>query len=64
MSQPMLAVKLDEPSEETPKATPHLLPCRVHHNGAVEPVQSFWEPKVGSGKTQPRNLSCTEREHC
>jgi ribonuclease H2 subunit C len=52
----MLAVKAEKPSEETAKATPHLLPCRVHHSGSVEPVQSFWEPKVGSGKDKKRHL--------
>ncbi|KAK4240389.1 ribonuclease H2 non-catalytic subunit-domain-containing protein [Achaetomium macrosporum] len=47
MLQPMLNLKPETPSGATPKATPHLLPCRVHHNGSVEPNQSFWDPKVG-----------------
>ncbi|KAK4158266.1 ribonuclease H2 non-catalytic subunit-domain-containing protein [Chaetomidium leptoderma] len=51
MSQPMLSLKSEASSGETPKATPHLLPCRVHHTGSVEPVQSFWEPKVNEDGT-------------
>ena len=26
------------------RVTPHLLPCRVHHSGSVEPMQAFWAP--------------------
>ncbi|KAL2022601.1 hypothetical protein VTK56DRAFT_4945 [Thermocarpiscus australiensis] len=51
MSQQMLALKPETASGGTPKATAHLLPCRVHHNGSVEPAQSFWEPKVGDDGT-------------
>ncbi|KAK3353672.1 ribonuclease H2, subunit C [Lasiosphaeria hispida] len=42
MSQPVLTLKSPE---EPPKTTPHLLPCRVHHTGPVDPVEAFWEPK-------------------
>ncbi|KAL2121605.1 hypothetical protein VTJ04DRAFT_5632 [Mycothermus thermophilus] len=40
-------LRFEEPTSQDnpPKTTPHLLPCRVHHNGPVEPVQSFWDPK-------------------
>ncbi|KAK4125431.1 ribonuclease H1 small subunit, partial [Parathielavia appendiculata] len=51
MSKPVLALELGKLSKETPKATPHLLPCRIHHNGPVEPVQSFWAPKVGNDRS-------------
>ncbi|KAL2137223.1 hypothetical protein VTI74DRAFT_6434 [Chaetomium olivicolor] len=52
MSQPILSLKSETTtSEEIPKATPHLLPCRVHHNGSVEPVQCFWEPKANDDGT-------------
>ncbi|KAJ9149063.1 hypothetical protein NKR23_g4605 [Pleurostoma richardsiae] len=42
MDQPMLSLvsKTDSPQ----KTTPHLLPCRVHHNGDIEPTQSYWAP--------------------
>ncbi|KAL1842135.1 hypothetical protein VTJ49DRAFT_6014 [Mycothermus thermophilus] len=45
MTQPIL--RFDEPTSQAdnPKTTPHLLPCRVHHDGPVEPVESFWDPK-------------------
>ncbi|KAG7286948.1 hypothetical protein NEMBOFW57_006448 [Staphylotrichum longicolle] len=51
MSQPMLSLKPEAPSGNTPKATPHLLPCRVHHTGSVDPVQSFWDPKADESGT-------------
>ncbi|KAK3307629.1 ribonuclease H2 non-catalytic subunit-domain-containing protein [Chaetomium strumarium] len=47
MSQPMLCLKPETLCGEIPKAKPHLLPCRVHYNGSVEPTQSFWDPKTG-----------------
>lgn len=50
MSQPMLSLKPEAPSGNTPKTTPHLLPCRVHHTGSVDPVQSFWDPKADESK--------------
>ncbi|KAK3391113.1 ribonuclease H2 non-catalytic subunit-domain-containing protein [Podospora didyma] len=45
--QPVLRLNSDSSAEKMPKATPHLLPCRVHHTGSIEPVQSFWDPKKG-----------------
>ncbi|KAJ4392639.1 hypothetical protein N0V85_006912 [Neurospora sp. IMI 360204] len=43
MSQPILAFQ--QPSSNTPKTTPNLLPCRIHHSGSVEPTDSFWNPR-------------------
>ncbi|KAK4099305.1 hypothetical protein N658DRAFT_475342 [Parathielavia hyrcaniae] len=51
MTQPMLSLDLDKLSKDIPKATPHVLPCRIYHNGPVEPVQSFWDSKVGNDGT-------------
>lgn len=34
----------------TTAVTPHLLPCRIHHDGSVEPVESFWDPRVTEGE--------------
>ncbi|KAK1827647.1 ribonuclease H2 non-catalytic subunit-domain-containing protein [Podospora conica] len=46
MAPPILTLGPSKPSTTPlPKATPNLLPCRVQHNGSVEPIQSFWEPK-------------------
>ncbi|OIW32274.1 ribonuclease H1 small subunit [Coniochaeta ligniaria NRRL 30616] len=42
MTQPMLSIKSDKPSNS--KTTAHLLPCRVHYDGPVEPAQSYWSP--------------------
>ncbi len=47
----MLSVKQESPSGETAKATAHLLPCRIHHDGSVEPAESFWDPKKGENDT-------------
>ncbi|KAK0744212.1 ribonuclease H2 non-catalytic subunit-domain-containing protein [Schizothecium vesticola] len=47
MSPPILTLGGPSPSSPStpPKATPHLLPCRVHHNGSIEPIQPFWQPE-------------------
>ncbi|UNI20406.1 hypothetical protein JDV02_006496 [Purpureocillium takamizusanense] len=50
MSQPILAVERDAASR-TNKATPNLLPCRIHHNGPVDPVASYWNPERVDGTT-------------
>ncbi|KAK3940126.1 ribonuclease H2, subunit C [Diplogelasinospora grovesii] len=49
MSQPILSVK---PSSAEEKTTPNLLPCRVHHNGSVEPIQDFWQPTEADDGTK------------
>ncbi|KAK3906018.1 ribonuclease H2 non-catalytic subunit-domain-containing protein [Staphylotrichum tortipilum] len=50
--QPILGLQPAQcPQEDTPKATPHLLPCRVYHAGPVEPVDSFWDPNPGENGT-------------
>lgn len=67
MSQPMLRVEKSEtPSGKSPKATPHLLPCRVHHNGPAEPAQSFWNPRVGECKqsVDSRLRTRSQLTHC
>ncbi|KAM7193167.1 putative dna replication licensing factor mcm6 protein [Naviculisporaceae sp. PSN 640] len=51
MSKPILSLvetktSTDESSATPMTVTPHLLPCRIHHDGSVEPVQSFWDPRV------------------
>lgn len=57
MSQPMLIVVAGAQAEPRAKASLHLLPCRVHHDGDVEGAASFWHPTDGPGKpacTPPR----------
>ncbi|CAI6087779.1 unnamed protein product [Clonostachys chloroleuca] len=43
MSQPMLEIENLTKSGEV-KSTAHLLPCRVHHDGSIGPIDSFWTP--------------------
>lgn len=52
----MLELKSDVSSQGIPKTTPHLLPCRIHRDGPVGPVESFWEPKNSAGKILHRIL--------
>lgn len=40
-SKPMIAVK-DE--EGRSKVVANLLPCRIHHDGPVDTLGSFWQP--------------------
>ncbi|KAH7626083.1 ribonuclease H2, subunit C [Sordaria sp. MPI-SDFR-AT-0083] len=52
MSQPILAFtpsSSSSTSTTTPKTTPNLLPCRIHHDGSVEPTDSFWNPREEDG---------------
>ncbi|KAH7163603.1 ribonuclease H2 non-catalytic subunit-domain-containing protein [Dactylonectria estremocensis] len=49
MSQPMLSLNA---SDETPKAVANILPCRIHHNGPVEPVSAYWAPTVADDGTK------------
>ncbi|GJN70620.1 ribonuclease H2 non-catalytic subunit [Purpureocillium lilacinum] len=48
MSQSILAIERDAASRST-KAVPNLLPCRIHHNGSVDPVASYWNPERAEG---------------
>lgn len=55
MSKPILSLvdhttSRDDKSTTATTVTPHLLPCRIHHDGSVEPVQSFWDPRVDEGE--------------
>ncbi|KAL2258912.1 hypothetical protein VTK26DRAFT_7592 [Humicola hyalothermophila] len=50
-SEAMLSLETKSSLGETAKTTAHLLPCRIHHDGPVEPAQPFWEPKVGDNGT-------------
>ncbi|KFH42077.1 hypothetical protein ACRE_071900 [Hapsidospora chrysogenum ATCC 11550] len=43
MTQPILAIEEDK-SKPSPKAVANLLPCRVHHDGLVDPLDGYWTP--------------------
>ncbi|KAK1775715.1 ribonuclease H2, subunit C [Copromyces sp. CBS 386.78] len=47
MSRPIFA--FTNTSTPLPKTTPNLLPCRIHHDGSVEPTDSFWNPREEDG---------------
>lgn len=47
MSQAILSIESDTPAN--PRTTAHLLPCRVHYDGPVEPAQSYWSPTGKDG---------------
>ncbi|KAK1751973.1 ribonuclease H2 subunit C [Echria macrotheca] len=51
MAQPILSLAASNvPS--LPKATPHLLPCHIHHDGSVEPAaEQFWAPTTSSSSS-------------
>ncbi|KAJ4155441.1 hypothetical protein LMH87_000683 [Akanthomyces muscarius] len=38
---PMLSLK---EAGETKKMTANLLPCRIHHDGSIDPVGAYWMP--------------------
>ena len=44
--KPILTIK--PASGTSSKATAHLLPCQIHYNGPVDPVDPFWDPKTNS----------------
>lgn len=48
MGKPILSLS----SGDAPKATANLLPCRINHDGSVEPVDSFWNPRTGEDGTR------------
>ncbi|KAI0173295.1 ribonuclease H1 small subunit [Hypoxylon sp. FL1284] len=54
MSQPIFAVKPQDSAERNTSV--HLLPCRIHHNGNVEPVDTFWNPAEGQDETKTAYL--------
>ncbi|KAH9883792.1 ribonuclease H2, subunit C [Xylariomycetidae sp. FL2044] len=53
MSPPVFTVD-DQRSTKT-KARINLLPCRVHHDGDVSPIDTFWKPS----RSQERNENST-----
>lgn len=32
--------------------TPHVLPCRIHHDGPIESTERFWAPRPDEDGTQ------------
>jgi ribonuclease H2 subunit C len=60
MERPILSLTSGDP----PKSTPNLLPCRINHNGSIEPIDSsFWDPQTGDGEFIFPPHFCHQRSH-
>ncbi|KAI0380405.1 ribonuclease H1 small subunit [Hypomontagnella monticulosa] len=42
MSHPVFSVESQESIQK--KAQVHLLPCRIHHDGNIDPMNTYWNP--------------------
>lgn len=57
----MYAFQASKPTTEsktdssTPKLTPNILPCRIHHDGPIESPARFWTPVTTDGKGTPHD---------
>ncbi|KAL8298362.1 hypothetical protein RB597_006796 [Gaeumannomyces tritici] len=48
MSQPQFQITSQETDQL--KVAVNLLPCAVHHDGPVDPIQAYWRPTENDGK--------------
>ncbi|KAM0499796.1 hypothetical protein ACHAP8_005404 [Fusarium lateritium] len=53
MSQPILSLK---PDENKSKAVANILPCRIHHDGPIEPTSTYWNPAATDAYFRGRKL--------
>ncbi|RDW74682.1 ribonuclease H2 subunit C [Aspergillus mulundensis] len=44
--QPQHKSSESKDKESTDKCIPNILPCRIHHDGAVESLNRYWTPKA------------------
>ncbi|KAI8667866.1 hypothetical protein NCS55_00809900 [Fusarium keratoplasticum] len=49
MSQPILSIKSDD---NKAKAVANLLPCRIHHDGPIPDVSTYWSPTTAEDGTK------------
>lgn len=42
----MLSIK---EATSKPKVTANLLPCRIHHDGPIDPATPYWKPQEAEG---------------
>lgn len=47
MAQPILSI---EEQDSDTKVVANLLPCRIHHDGPVDPITGYWKPSTAEGK--------------
>ncbi|KAI1765366.1 ribonuclease H1 small subunit [Hypoxylon sp. FL1150] len=50
MTHSIFAVDSQESTQKN--ASVHLLPCRINHDGNVEPVDAYWNPSESQDKTK------------
>lgn len=48
MTQPILSIEEDQTKANT-KAVANLLPCRIHYDGSVDPIDSYWKTEQSEG---------------
>jgi ribonuclease H2 subunit C len=41
----------------TPRFTPNILPCRIHHDGPVDSTDRFWTPSTDAKGTHPSTFT-------
>lgn len=54
MAHPTFTVKSQETIPK--KAQVNLLPCRIHHDGNVNPIDTYWNPQDGQEQTKTAYL--------
>lgn len=45
----MIAIRRSTSPSQESQCTPNVLPCRVHHTGAVDASKRHWNPKPSEG---------------
>ncbi|KAI2619185.1 ribonuclease H1 small subunit [Hypoxylon sp. NC1633] len=50
MSNPIFTVESQESFQQ--EAQVHLLPCRIHHDGNVNPTDAYWNPSESQDQTK------------
>ena len=51
MAQPILSIE-EGKAKFNNKAVANLLPCRVHHDGPVDPIDAYWKPTASEGASK------------
>lgn len=51
MAQPILSIE-EEKTKSNTKAIANLLPCRVHHDGPVDPIGAYWKLAQSEGASE------------
>ncbi|KAI0837816.1 ribonuclease H1 small subunit [Hypoxylon sp. FL0890] len=54
MAHPVLAIDSQEAIQK--RAQVHLLPCRIHHDGDINPINTYWNPSEGQDQVKTAYL--------